>query len=1537
MRGAFDTPSPIEALSRLVPSILLATIGLLVVSGLGSPEARAVSPACSSTTPIETGFDDGGVHSTIAAPGEVDCFTIAGGQSGDHDLVGFESSERSGGAYPRWTVTAADGTQVCERSASGYNEFRSTCQLNSGGPWTLAISDANSTGTYSYRVAVRNLDDAEGCTPVEPNAWSFGGPRLDGSVSGEFGAGCFTFSRAAGEEDGAYWLRAIRTSGALDPRWFVYGPSGTADCQGTNNEPGNVCRLVAAGKYVAVVFDGSGTSSGNFYLGAKRLSAPSGCGLLPSIAFGSSASTGTIASAGAATCTTISGVSGDDNVSVGSVASGIANASPRWALVDGSGATVCDGYFGSSTPYRSGCRLTGTAPWRVISYDQAGTGSFSYSLAVRRLNQPEGCTPLGAPGAFSFTAPRLNGTISASLDARCYTFSRGPEEADGSFWFRAARTAGALSPEWTLYGPSGSRECSGYDAGPEQPCKISAAGQFAVVVRDSTGDDSGSFYLTSRQVDDPSGCSQAPSVSFGATPVSASISTAGEADCYSLPQVEAGDALSVALNGNAASGGSTRWALVDGDGATICRSAWMQANESCVLTGFGGWSLLVYTEPGTAGSTYSLAVRRLNQPEGCTPLGAPGAFSFTAPRLNGTISASLDARCYTFSRGPEEADGSFWFRSMRTSGNFEPRWTVFGPGGGRECTGAVPTPNYPCRLLAAGDYTLVVEDSNLSRTGGFLLAPKRLSDPAGCGSLPSIAFGASDISANLTTAGEADCYDLTASVGDELRFGLTGAADLSAVVDSDGDTVCLSYWSSVCRIQQDGSFHLLVFNSATGSGTYRLQVACENVPCGQTETAVADAVPNRIGQSRFTTVLLRGHDLDLLDKVTISRGGQEIQGEVQIPDPGGRAVEVRFDTSAAPSGNWTMAAHFLDGTTKLLPGGLTVEAARQGRVSLETVARETFRVGARSPLTVIVKNSGNIDAVGVPVVLSGLPSGAVIEPHFDSFTPEGESGSVEIGKDPYDQAAETITEGGHIYAPFLIARVPAERSVTMTFDITVPAAASYTLRVAAGQCWTRSGNTGTSTLATASAVGTQALLDSDEASCAGSIAAGAASIAADLSGVANYLPGGACVTGAADLAIQAAVAAHNNESIFSWRNSITWLIDGASCLGSIAIPISAPATGALKTAYRATEALSAADTAAGLIGDCMFLNAQSSIPQQAVFSMDPNEIRGPAGYGSEHYIQATGPLAYEVLFENLPSATAAAQKVRITDPLDGALLDPGSVTFTGFRFGGHELALPYPSASVEEVVDLRPEENLEIHITAGVEDGAVEVLFEAIDPETLEPPTDPSVGVVTPNDVPPEGEGAVLFSVAPRSLPAGSAITNAASIRFDENDPITTNTWSNTIDREPPTATVQAVAGDQPLTADVSWAGSDDAAGIGLWKIEVSHNGDPFEFWRAASAAGSDGFTATEPGSYSFRAEAFDGAGNVGSSPLAGVTLAAPKEELPDQTPPVQTPAVVSQQVVPAAPPAAKPPTLRCRKGFKKKKAKGKTRCVRKKKRSSRH
>ena len=156
------------------------------------------------------------------------------------------------------------------------------------------------------------------------------------------------------------------------------------------------------------------------------------------------------------------------NVTSGDVVEFTESSIPRGLVVNASGSTVC------SIPTAS-CSLGNGGPWLVLVFD-TGASTFSYSLAARRLTNPQGCSSLGDPDVWSFTAPRLNGSLPGVLDVKCYTFSRAAGEADGSYWFRTVRTSGTLNPGWQVYGPAGSNQCSG-SSGDYERCQLLTSGQ----------------------------------------------------------------------------------------------------------------------------------------------------------------------------------------------------------------------------------------------------------------------------------------------------------------------------------------------------------------------------------------------------------------------------------------------------------------------------------------------------------------------------------------------------------------------------------------------------------------------------------------------------------------------------------------------------------------------------------------------------------------------------------------------------------------------------------------------------------------------------------------------------------------------------------------------------------------------------------------------------------------------------------------------------------------------------------------------------
>ena len=251
--------------------------------------------------------------------------------------------------------------------------------------------------------------------------------------------------------------------------------------------------------------------------------------------FASSPVSGTVATVGQVDCYVLTDVSLNDRVEVGLNSVG---ADPQLSLVDGNGITLCTG-----TSVQ--CALTGTGPWS-LHVQGANSSTVSYSLAARRLTNPQGCSSLGDPDVWSFTAPRLNGSLPGVLDAKCYTFSRAAGEADGSDWFRTVRTSGTLNPGWQVYGPAGSNQCSGSSGGDYQRCQLLTSGQFALVVEDQNDTNTGSFFLTAKRITAPTGCAALPSIAFGVAPVTGNIANAGQIDCYTLPNVTSGDVVELA-------------------------------------------------------------------------------------------------------------------------------------------------------------------------------------------------------------------------------------------------------------------------------------------------------------------------------------------------------------------------------------------------------------------------------------------------------------------------------------------------------------------------------------------------------------------------------------------------------------------------------------------------------------------------------------------------------------------------------------------------------------------------------------------------------------------------------------------------------------------------------------------------------------------------------------------------------------------------------------------------------------------------------
>ncbi|HEY1686274.1 MAG TPA: RHS repeat-associated core domain-containing protein [Tepidisphaeraceae bacterium] len=270
---------------------------------------------------------------------------------------------------------------------------------------------------------------------------------------------------------------------------------------------------------------------------------------------------------------------------------------------------------------------------------------------------------------------------------------------------------------------------------------------------------------------------------------------------------------------------------------------------------------------------------------------------------------------------------------------------------------------------------------------------------------------------------------------------------------------------------------------------------------------------------------------------------------------------------------------------------------------------------------------------------------------------------------------------------------------------------------------------------------------------------------------------------------------------------------------------------------------------------------------------DPNDIIGPAGYGSAGFIPAGGVLPYQILFTNESTASAPAAVVTITEQISSNL-DWSTFAFGSLGFGSNTFTPPAGAQQYSTTFALSSTLTLDIVANFDAATGVATWTFTTIDNSTGDVPSDPTLGFLPPDVTSPEGEGFVNYTASPLStLTTGATISAQASIVFDNNAAIATSTVTNTIDAVAPTSTITALPATATSTYfNLTWTGTDDANGSGIagYNIYVSEDGGAYTLFLANTNASSAQFVGTPGHSYSFYSIATDNAGNQQSVPASG-------------------------------------------------------------------
>jgi hypothetical protein len=273
----------------------------------------------------------------------------------------------------------------------------------------------------------------------------------------------------------------------------------------------------------------------------------------------------------------------------------------------------------------------------------------------------------------------------------------------------------------------------------------------------------------------------------------------------------------------------------------------------------------------------------------------------------------------------------------------------------------------------------------------------------------------------------------------------------------------------------------------------------------------------------------------------------------------------------------------------------------------------------------------------------------------------------------------------------------------------------------------------------------------------------------------------------------------------------------------------------LKTLYAKLQRLN------NLVKDCPELKAQldelqKNIDQDmntkdpkhtktsSVTSFDPNEIIGPVGQGTDQYILKQERQQFTITFENKETALAAAQIVMISDTLDATRFDLNTFEFTDFTIANKTYNVPKGRQEFVLEDSLSPAMKVRINGKLAKSSGAVTWQFTAIDPATGDIPV--FEGFLPPNTIMPEGEGSVSFTIIPnQTLADGVVIKNHASIIFDQNESILTNTWQNTVDALPPASTVSATRVYGSSEIHLTLNGSDASSGLAYYNLFIQEEG----------------------------------------------------------------------------------------------------------------